>query len=273
MPTTTPTSARSSASATCPASPAARARTCARLRRRLERFRGVPPVRALIGDLRAAEERQERGEPAHLADMIVRLMRVTVARNTELEVRSANERDASVRELEALRQDVVATVRRSAAPWRRRAAVAEVQAHFAGARFPFRHDRALPLTIVRGDPGEDALDSTFRTGLEWPMEDKRALVARGYEQTDAVLRERRSVAGTPPPPLGGGGLQRRAGDQPLLSWAGEDARRRSTTGRARAPAPARPRSSPSCRRRGRPPRERCLPARGPRSPRGARPRR
>jgi predicted acylesterase/phospholipase RssA len=164
----------------------------ARLRRRLERFRGVPPVRALIGDLRAAEERQERGEPAHLADMIVRLMRVTVARNTELEVRSAIEKDASLRELEALREDVLATVRRSAAPWRRRAAVAEVQAHFAGARFPFRHDRALPLTIVRGDPGEDALDSSFRTGLEWPVEDKRALVARGYEQTDAVLRERRS---------------------------------------------------------------------------------
>jgi predicted acylesterase/phospholipase RssA len=162
----------------------------ARLRRRLERFRGVPPVRALIGDLRAAEERQERGEPPHLADMIVRLMRVTVARNTELEVRSAREKDASVRELAALRDDVVATVRRTAAPWRRRAAVAEVQAHFAGARFPFRHDRALPATIVRGDPGELALDASFRAGLEWPVEAKRALVARGYEQTDAALAQR-----------------------------------------------------------------------------------
>ena len=68
-----------------------------RLRRRLEPFRAVPPVRALIGELRAAEERQERGEPPHLADMIVRLMRVTVARNTELEVRSAADKDASVR--------------------------------------------------------------------------------------------------------------------------------------------------------------------------------
>ena len=46
-----------------------------RLRKRLEPFRAVPPVRALIGELRVAEERQERGEPPHLGDMIMRLMR------------------------------------------------------------------------------------------------------------------------------------------------------------------------------------------------------
>jgi predicted acylesterase/phospholipase RssA len=164
-----------------------------RLRRRLEPFRAVPPVRALIGELRAAEERQERGEPPHLADMIVRLMRVTVARNTELEVRSAEDKDASVRELASLRDEVLETVRRSAAPWRRRSAVAEVRAQFAQARFPFRHDRALPLTIVRGDPGDLALDPSFRTGLEWPLETKRALVALGREQTDAALAERAST--------------------------------------------------------------------------------
>ena len=49
-----------------------------RLRRRLERFRAVPPVRALIGELQQAEERQARGEPPHLADMIVRLMRIAI---------------------------------------------------------------------------------------------------------------------------------------------------------------------------------------------------
>ena len=163
-----------------------------RLRRRLERFRAVPPVRALIGELRVAEERQERGEPPHLADMIVRLMRVTVARNTELEVRSARARDASVRALAALEEDVVRTVRRSALPWRRRAAASEVRAYFASAHFPFRHDRALPATIVRGDPGALSLDSSFRTGLEWPVEAKRALVALGYEQTAAALAERRA---------------------------------------------------------------------------------
>lgn len=161
----------------------------ARLRRRLEPFRAVPPVRALIGELRVAEEREERGEPPHLADMIVRLMRVTVARNTELEVRSAHARDASLRALEALREDVLATVRRSASPWRRRAAVRDVEARFAAAGFPFRHDRALPVTIVRGDPGEHSLDASFRAGLEWPVEAKRALIELGYDQTAAALEE------------------------------------------------------------------------------------
>lgn len=162
-----------------------------RLRRRLEPFRAVPPVRALIGELRAAEERQERGEPPHLADMIVRLMRVTVARNTELEVRSAGEKDASVRELDALRASVLETVRRNSLPWRRRAAVAEVEQRFAGARFPFRHDRALPLTIVRGDTGPHSLEPSFRSGLVWPLETKRALIDRGYELTCRALRDGR----------------------------------------------------------------------------------
>jgi predicted acylesterase/phospholipase RssA len=161
----------------------------ARLRKRLEPFRAVPPVRALIGELRGAEERQERGEPPHLPDMILRLMRVAVARNTELEVRSAREKDDSVQVLAELREEVLETVRRTAAPWRRHAAVAEVDARFAAARFPFRHDRALPATIVRGDPGKLALDATFRAGLEWPLETKRALVERGYEQTAAALAE------------------------------------------------------------------------------------
>ena len=161
-----------------------------RLRRRLEPFRAVPPVRALIGELRAAEERQERGEPPHLADMIVRLMRVAIARNTELEVRSAGAIDASVRELEALRDDVVGLVRRTTPRWRRRAAVAEVEARFARARFPFRHDRALPLTIVRGDPGETTLDPGFRAGLEWPLETKQALIRKGRELAEEALSSR-----------------------------------------------------------------------------------
>jgi len=93
-----------------------------------------------------------------------------------------------VRELAALRDDVLDTVWRSAAPWRRRSAVAAVEQRFASARFPFRHDRALPLTIVRGDPGAKALDPSFRAGLEWPLEAKRALIDLGYEATDRALR-------------------------------------------------------------------------------------
>ncbi len=159
----------------------------ARLRRRLEPFRAVPPVRAIIGELQEAEARQERGEPAHLAEMIVRLMRISIARNTALEERYAAERDASVREMDALRRDMVEIARRHALPGRRRRAAAAVEARFAQASFPFRHNRALPTTIVRGDAGEHSLDSSFRTGLVWPEEAKRAIVRRGYELGDEAL--------------------------------------------------------------------------------------
>ena len=189
----------------------------ARLRRRLEPFRAVPPVRALIGELRVAEEREERGEPPHLADMIRRLMRVTVARNTEHEIRSVRARGESVRALE-----VRDTVGRSALPWRRRSAVAEIDAIFAGASFPFRHDRSVPVTLVRGDPGERSLESTFRPGLEWPVEAKHALIELGYELLLRAGREGRRPADT--------------------RWA---------TGRALPePFPARRSSSTSCRSRG-----------------------
>ena len=161
-----------------------------RLRRRLEQFRAVPPVRALLGEVRAAEERQARGEPAHLPEMSARLMRVTVARNTTLEVRFAEEKDASVRELASLREDVVAAARRNAVPWRRRRAQREVEDRFAAARFPFRHDRALPLRIVSGSAGELALDAGFRPGLEWPLETKRTLIERGRRLADDALRGR-----------------------------------------------------------------------------------
>jgi predicted acylesterase/phospholipase RssA len=168
--------------------PTADAANLVRLRRRLERFRAVPPVRALIGELQEAEERQARGEPAHLAEMIVRLMRVAIARNTELEEHFANEKDASVHELGALRRDLSKIAERHALPWRRRRARAEVEERFAAARFPFRHDRLLPKVIVHGDPGPHSLDGTFRAGLEWPDAARRGLVERGYALTDEALR-------------------------------------------------------------------------------------
>ena len=74
----------------------------ARMRERLERFRAVPPVRALLAEIRS-QKSAARGEPAHYAEMIVRLMRVAVARNTVLEERLASERDTSVLELQRLR--------------------------------------------------------------------------------------------------------------------------------------------------------------------------
>src|SRR4051812_19707489 len=83
-----------------------------RLRRRLERFPKLPPIKALIAELRDAEERGERGEPAHWPDMIVRLMRVAIQQNTIAEERVARDKDDALAALAELRRDVDAIVRR-----------------------------------------------------------------------------------------------------------------------------------------------------------------
>lgn len=162
----------------------------ARLRRRLTRFRSVPPVRALIDEVEAAEERRQRGEPAHLPDMLVRLSRVAISRNTALEVRFAAEKDASVHELAALRADVMRIALAAAMPWRRGRVARAVGERFAAARFPFRQDRELPAVIVHGDAGPDALDPSFRAGLEWPHDQRLALLERGAAYAEGVLRDR-----------------------------------------------------------------------------------
>ena len=159
-----------------------------RARERLERFRAVPPVGALLAEVRLAQERAERGEPAHYGEMIVRLMRVSFARNVVLEERLADERETSVLELRRLREDVVGAAVAAAPPWRRRRLRSELEARFVSARFPFRHERHVPTLIVRGTPGDDSLDPTFRSA-EWPEETKRALIERGYRLTDEALAQ------------------------------------------------------------------------------------
>lgn len=162
----------------------------ARMRERLERFRAVPPVRALLAEIRLAEERVERGEPAHYAELIVRLMRVAIARNTVLEERLVSERETSVGELRRLREEVLSTVL-AAAPRRNRAALrADLEAIFDGARFPFRHDRSVPCLVVRGAPGDVGLDPSFRGDEPWPVERKQALIERGHRLTDDALASR-----------------------------------------------------------------------------------
>jgi len=160
-----------------------------RTRERLERFRAVPPVRALLAEIRLAQERAERGEPAHYGEMIVRLMRVAFARNVVLEERLVEERETSVAELRRLREDVVTTAVAAAPPWRRRRLRAKLEDRFGSARFPFRHDRHVPTLIVRGAAGEASLDPTFRT-TRWPDETKRSLIERGYRLTDEALAKR-----------------------------------------------------------------------------------
>ncbi len=164
-----------------------------RFRERLERFRAVPPVRALLLELRLAEERMRWGEPAHYPELIVRLMRVAINRNTVLEERLAEEHDSSVVELRRLREDVVAAAVAAAPPWRRRSLRGELEERFASARFPFRHDRHVPRVIVRATAGEGALEPSFRAGAVWPEEQKLALIERGYRLTDDELAQGQDV--------------------------------------------------------------------------------
>lgn len=163
-----------------------------RLRDRLERFRAVPPVRSLLAELRLAEERHAEGEPAHYPELIARLMRVAINRNTFLEERYADERDLSVAELHRLRKEVITAATAAALPWRRHKLRAELEARFASAAFPFRHDRRIPRLVVRATAGDDALEPMFR-GEPWAEETKRALIARGYRITDDELARAREV--------------------------------------------------------------------------------
>jgi predicted acylesterase/phospholipase RssA len=162
-----------------------------RLRERLERFRAVPPVRALLAEVRLAEERARRGEPAHYPELIIRLMRVAVARNTVLEERLSAEREVSVRTLRRLRDEVAEAAVSAAPPWRRRRLRSELLQLFANAAFPFRHEQAIDRLIVHAAPGEDGLDATYRG--EWSEERKLALVDRGYRLTDEELARNPSL--------------------------------------------------------------------------------
>ena len=173
-----------------PADPAFLERT----RERLDRFRAVPPVRALLAEVRLAQERAARGEPAHYGELVVRLMRVAFARNAVVEERLAAERETSVAELRSLREDVRSAALAAATPWRRKRLAADLDARFAAARFPFRHDRLLPTLVVRATAGEHGLDSSFRADAPWSNDSKRALVERGYELTDRAIEHTNAEA-------------------------------------------------------------------------------
>ena len=156
-----------------------------RLRERLQRFRAVPPVRAFIAELQEAEERERRGEPVHLGDMLLRLMRVTIQSNTVLEERLAGEREAARRELEALRVDVLRVVREHARPARRSRVARELELRFAATRLP----RSIVRITVEGSAGMESLDPGFRSQRPWTDAAKRGLIERGWQLCDAELRE------------------------------------------------------------------------------------
>jgi predicted acylesterase/phospholipase RssA len=160
-----------------------------RVRRRLDRFPKISPIRALIAELQEAEDRDTRGEPAHWGDMIIRLMRVTVQQNTLLEERAARDKDEALAALATLREDVDAIVRSEGG--RRGERVAEAVAErFASAKFPFLGDRLIPRIAVEGTAGEISLETGLRHPQPWPEDEKRALIARGYALLDDVLTDR-----------------------------------------------------------------------------------
>jgi predicted acylesterase/phospholipase RssA len=149
-------------------------------RKRLMRFRKIPPVRALIAEIDEAERRAERGEPAHLADMMVRLARVTILRNTQTEERVAEETDQSLSELRSLRHDVLGLVDE---PGLHEA----VAARFAAANFPFRNDRIIPRILIRGTTEGPGLEPGLRHQPVWSEEEKRALIRQGWRLADEQL--------------------------------------------------------------------------------------
>jgi predicted acylesterase/phospholipase RssA len=161
----------------------------ARVRRRLERFPRIPPVKALIAELREAEDRAERGEPAHWGDMITRLMRVAVQQNTVVEERVARDKDEALAALAQLREDVGAIARREGGRRGERIARA-LDDRFAAATFPFLGDRLIPRIAVNATAGEVTLETGLRRLRPWGEEEKRTLMARGYSLLDEVLAER-----------------------------------------------------------------------------------
>ena len=160
----------------------------ATIRRRLGRFSRVPPVRALIEELKVAEAREARGEPAHLLDMITRLMRIAVLRASVLEERAADEKDEGIEALAQLREEVDDAIRRGISdPHERERVAAAVAACFADAHFPFGRDRHVPRITVRASAQGVSLEPQSRTPQPWSDEDKRALIARGWTLTDEEL--------------------------------------------------------------------------------------
>ena len=157
-----------------------------RLKERLRRFRRVPPIRALIAELEEAERREHRGEPAHLVDMITRLMRLAVLRNTELEERLADNSDASIREFRRLCEELPQLVREHGGG---ELLASAIEMRLGQAEFPFRRERALPRITVHASPGDTTLETRVRAGAVWTPATKRALIERGYELTDAQLAQ------------------------------------------------------------------------------------
>jgi len=160
-----------------------------RLRSRLERFRRVPPIRAFIAELREAEARHERGEPVHLPEMILRLTRAAIVRNTVLEEQVADDRERFIGEVKSLRHDFAGLIDRHVSRRDEREQLAEaLEDRFSASRFAHHYGRAIPRVTVRASVSEVSLEPGYRDQKPWTEESKRVLIDRGYDLTDRELR-------------------------------------------------------------------------------------
>jgi hypothetical protein len=115
-------------------------------------------------------------------------MRVAVQQNSLLEERMAHDKDVALAALDALRTDVDAIVRQEGGRRGERIARA-VDERFAAARFPFLGDRFIPRIAVEATVGEVSLETGLRHPKPWTVEEKRALIDRGYALLDDALGE------------------------------------------------------------------------------------
>ena len=90
-------------------------------------------------------------------------MRVAIQHNTALEERLVAEREDAVRELDALRADLVKIASEHARPGRRARAARAVEERFARTALP----RSVQRITVRGSGGAESLDQGFRGQREW----------------------------------------------------------------------------------------------------------
>ena len=142
------------------------------------------------------------------ATCCIRLMRVAIQRNTALEERLADERDAAIRELDALRADVTRIVHAS---MRGRAVAAGRHVPSRSASRGPRCRGRVPRITVRGSGGAESLDAGFRGHREW-SEDVEARPDRARLRGGG-----RELAAHGDRPDGAGRL---VGASPGLAWAG-----------------------------------------------------
>ena len=134
-----------------PSYPVSDAAYLERTRERLERFRAVPPVRALLvgGAPRPGARIARRAGALRRADRAAHARGVRDAtRSSRIDSPVSARRPCT--ELQRLREDVIEPRSPPRHRWRRRRLRADLESRFAAARFPFRHDRHVPALIVRG---------------------------------------------------------------------------------------------------------------------------